>query len=475
MDEKKVLNTLLILLFICGTMIIFLTPPLSAPDEDRHFLNAYACSKGDFYIEKNPETGEWGKYYPAYILYFHKTFKGKFQGKLDEKISFSEVYPLSWQRVGEPARESEFLVGELWGVNNPWSFFFPAIGMKLWRLMGNLIDQNLDTAYNLLLAGRFLNFLAFFCISTLAIKITPFLKKTMIFLVSMPMTLFLSASLSYDAIVISVTFLLLAEVLSLIFVEEKKVKKIDMVIIGFCALFLTAIKPVYAPFFLLCFFIPQCKFGAKRNYIISIVIVMLAGILGFGIPSLINSLLSSASQGGESIFDAQKIYFLNHIFEFPQYIINSFKEFHSFYITSFFGNLGALDTNYPVPFIVLCLLCLFIISFTEISEIEGATWKLKAANIIILIFVLLATYGYIYLTWTPIVLGVGTDVISGVQGRYFIPLYCFAILLFAFNGQKKLPQVVNEQIKKYTCVFNYTICFFMIISVPIILLIRYWI
>ena len=96
--------------------------------------------------------------------------------------------------------------------------------------------------------------------------------------------------------------------------------------------------------------------------------------------------------------------------------------------------------------------------------------KFKIVLIIYSLLIIIAVFSALYITWTPLVNGhkIGTDQISGVQGRYFIPIIIPILLLFS-----------NSKIKKYKFLniirensFLPFIGILVISSVTILL--RYW-
>ena len=76
-----------------------------------------------------------------------------------------------------------------------------------------------------------------------------------------------------------------------------------------------------------------------------------------------------------------------------------------------------------------------------------------------------------YINWTPLVEDMYGNFVSGIQGRYFIPLSMFAAVLFSTNAIKvknnKLANI-NEIISIYSIII-------MSVIMVITLITRYWI
>lgn len=216
----------------------------------------------------------------------------------------------SWLPVTEEGRIQAFRKGRIWGLGNPIAFIIPAFGMKIGSLLLNLMESDLDTAYNLLLFGRLFNFFAFYCVITAAVRRTPIFRRTMIAIALLPMTIYLCSSLSYDSLVISVSMLIFSEVFALIMNDDMMVDTKRILILFVCAIVLAAVKIVYFPFFALCFFIPIKRFRCKKQYCISVTVVASGALIGYIIPAIVyNISYNSITLVEESILVAQKQFF----------------------------------------------------------------------------------------------------------------------------------------------------------------------
>lgn len=471
-NEKDIYKIFVFLLVTCGFLLIFLIPPMCVPDENVHFLNSYAASRGDFFAEANNNTV--GKYFPQYVLDFVNANNGKYNGNFEDRYSFGDSYFQSWLEVNQESRQEVYYSSSLMSIN-PWAYIFSAIGMRMGIISLKILGSNFDTAYNILLAGRIGNFLAYCILGIIAVRVTPVLKKTMMFLLLMPMSIFLGASLSYDAVVIPSSMLFFAVLIRLMNEDVKKVEIRDMIIVSLCALILVSSKPIYAPFLLLLFFVPFSKFGTKRKYIICIICVVVSFLIGYLGPNIINRIVSRNCISEEIAEIAiQRQYFKSHVYIAPKLIINSLKEYSNFYLTGFCGKLGVLDTNYSMPFIVIILFNLIITTLLEASETLRIKWAFRLANVFLLFVSVSIMFVVTYITWTPKMMPPMGDLVSGVQGRYFIPIYLFGTIIIFNNLLKKIPERVVRMVRRYHDVlFSLFICI-ETISVPLIILVRYW-
>ena len=192
---------------------MFLIPPTQAPDEGTHFLNAYAFSRGDFFPEYEARTYT-GRIFPKDIISYVEVWGADEDGR----ASIEEVmrYP-GPQKINE-SDEKFYLY---WASEtNMVGYIFSGTGMWLCKLIFGMIGIPVS-GYDLLIAGRLCNLLFYGIIVYFAIKITPCYKRTMLALALMPMSIFQSATLSYDAILIPSCFLLFALILQGLYSEEK--------------------------------------------------------------------------------------------------------------------------------------------------------------------------------------------------------------------------------------------------------------
>ena len=172
--------------------------------------------------------------------------------------------------------------------------------------------------------------------------------------------------------------------------------------------------------------------------LISILVIVLATIIGYGIPGIVNKINDERLiLDSYDFIQEQKAFLLGNPEAFLGAFLNALHEYKYFYMNSFVGCLGTLDTNYPTPVSASILCVLLVISIYDSIRVEGINWKIKLVDFILIVTSFLGSFLYIYITWTPTVLGVGANFISGVQGRYFIPIYLFFAVLFASNLPKK--------------------------------------
>lgn len=125
----------------------------------------------------------------------------------------------------------------------------------------------------------------------MALKGAVCMKKTMLLLLLMPMTLYLGASVSYDAILIAGSLWFFSVFMRLYLApDEYVIDKNDIIQTMICAFVLITVKQVMIPFLLLLFWLIKKKFGGTKKYVCCIVAVILIGVICYLCPTIINGI-----------------------------------------------------------------------------------------------------------------------------------------------------------------------------------------
>jgi len=453
-----------------GILMIFLIPPMASPDENTHFYNAYALSEFDIFPEVM--NHEIGRIQPKEIVNFVEYYNTKFAGKLNEKYTFESMYMDGWVTVDMEER----VFHSYWNADaHIGGYIFAALGMLFFKIIAKIFCIAIITPYNLLIVGRIFNLLFYTITIYFSIKITPYLKKTMFLFAVMPMSSFLAVSLSYDAILIPISFLLCSYTMRLIR-DNRQITKKDVLVIGVITAFLCMIKQAYIGLLLILFAISINLFKSKKQYVKVITFILLIGIIAFCSYALGLSIRTKNFTGiWDQIQQQQTEIILKEPLLFLKTIFNSFFRYGHFYFVSFLGNLGQLDTNFPQIILISYSILTVVTGIFEAGEIEE-TSIVKNMKFLVLMGLLITTYAIFagtYIIWTGMMQGIGTDFVDGVQGRYFIPLSIYIVLLFANHRLKKLNfySFINYFLQRIIVWLGCIISIFLLL----ILLLRFWI
>ena len=146
-------------------------------------------------------------------------------------------------------------------------------------------------------------------------------------------------------------------------------------------------------------------------------------------------------------------YILQNPFGYIKVLLNTLKLYGGGYLLGFVGSeLGIANIEIPQICSIGLLFAIFILPFFERNEKSFDKAQKWIINGIAVILILLVVTG-LYLTFSP----VQYEIVAGVQGRYFIPIFIL-ILLTMVNSNKNI-EVKNLEIK-----YNVLFLIFNIIS-----------
>lgn len=454
------------LALIFGLIFIFLTPPFQSPDEDSHFKKAYLISKGQ--IIKSSDNIIDGYYLPQDMIKYSYEKTSKMSNR-NWKYTYSDFYNDNFMTV-EYSNEilSDFSAEDVSIIP-----YIPAsVGIFIARHTSNMLISGMPSTAYMLYFARFFNLIAYVILGALAIKITPILKKTMMTVLLLPMSLFLGSMMSYDSILISISLLTIALILDMIYNKKTNFDTKHLIIFAILGFVLLKLKVIYFIIIGLLLMVPKNKFKDNKKikyalYTIGLVILL---YLISKIPYLFNQTVVS---NGSELITKQKEFAFNNPFLFVGNIFKNIYAQKSMLLIQMIGVLGLLDTYLPRLIIFILVLLIGLVSLSELSldKIKIDT-KTKVLSLLIFIVLLIAIYAAMYLMWTPLVLEVGGNTITGVQGRYLLPIIILPLFILSNNKLKKYKmaeKIMNIILEHYTLII-----FIGLMVSSLMLLIRYW-
>lgn len=465
-----------------GALYLYVLPPLSAPDEIRHYVSAYQLSNR---LMGRPAAGEDGKVFVREEDWFaedptreyvpHRTESGALAtdedgadgAKVLGQTLTEETYRLIHEKGAfsyEAPRSADgsglALSNHLPVVTTPLGYLMPAVGITIARLLG------LNSLW-LLYMGRLMNLLMYAVVTYLAMRRLPFGKSLLFGVSLLPMTLHLSASFSYDVLILAGVFYLTAHCLWLAY-EAERVRPVDVLLLALVMAAVGPCKMVYAVFMGLCLLIPVRKFGGFGRWALSAGCVLGAWAVAM---VLVNSqtVASYAAETENYISWAGEAGFtMSGLFHQP---VKLFQMFYNtviwqaeyWHLTMIGAYLGNVDVVLDVPYLAVLLFtaCLLGLTFRKPGESLTLTggrrlwiWVLCAACAGGTMFSML-------IAWTP----VSSRIICGVQGRYFLPF--LPVLLMTWkNDIVVLTKNADRSILYLMCCANTFVLFrlFSIVS-----------
>jgi uncharacterized membrane protein len=418
----------LVIGIIFGIIFLIVTPPFQVPDEEVHFYKAYTLSEGMLTPEK--VGNETGYYVSQSLLYDTQKFRYlRFQPEhkvktnsiifsLETPINSNNLVFLDYHNVGVPIPIAY----------PPIPYIIPALAMGLISFIVN------PSVLFLMYIGRLVNLLVWAILIYLAIKITPVHKWVFVLLALMPMTLFQAASLSVDSFTMGICFLTIAFIFKLSF-KENNINKKDILILLIFTLLITLSKPGYVIILMALLMIPIVKFRSKAK---KLILLMLVPLTAFISNKVWNSLLVLDTTTGGSGRHNSFYSIIADPINFINIVINTINLKFNFYLVTFVGKFGWLDTPLALKTSIAVYLAgiyLGIIILTALIDKNKLNVSLKQKIIAFSTTALLAILIFVsqYTSWTA----KGATIIEGVQGRYLLPLTPL-IFIILYNNKDKI-------------------------------------
>ena len=433
-----------------GGLFLCVLPPLSAPDEVSHYISAYQLSSRLMGKPANYKTGhvlvraeDWfledvnGEYRyevdgDTLVAVHQEETDATVLGQTLTEDTYRAIHELGVfghaEVPGERKQEAESLPADLQQapayavstyppvVTTPLAYVPQAMGITMARLLGM---NSLGLAY----LGRLFNLLFYVGITFLAMRRLPFGKEVLFGVALLPMTLHLTGSMSYDAMILALAFYFTAVCLDLAY-EKEKVQVRDIVMLAAVVAVMGPCKMVYAVLIALCFLIPVRKFGGWRNYILSAAAVLTAFVIAMALVDSQTIAVYTSESETYVIWAEEAGYSLGQLLSSPKLL---FKMFYNtflwqaeyYHLTMIGAYLGNVDVVLDVPYLMVMMFSLGLLGLS--FRKPGETLKIGNGQRAFIWLVCFGCAGAVMfsmlLAWTP----VSSSVITGVQGRYFLP------------------------------------------------------
>lgn len=441
LHKLSVEKNFLVIWTLLSMVYMFSGTVFKAPDETGHFYRSYEISVGGVVSEVQEGTGQGGRELP-----------------LDVDLTLLEN---SWQSFSEnkgmTLTENEpFLVFTNLSLYCPVSYLPQSAGIFVAR---HLTDNIAVIAY----AGRVTNWLVITLVLFFAIKVIPMKKELLMLFSLLPMNIYESTSLSPDGLVVAVAFLMFAYVLHLRFVQKDKLKFGQYVLLYVMALAISLLKIVYLPICMIYFLIPAERFGSTNKKLIHAAVMALLAV-GSNLVWLSICKKFLTIPGTDA--NEQLRYILhdpiNYVVVMVRTAVHSAERWALMMIG---GYLGALNIE-TSKLLALVYLLMLVIAFIDLPRVaawrragksgetaEKTVWSENIIFGVIVFAIIMLINASIYLQWTP----PHSDMIKGIQGRYFIAL--LPPLYFALHNPTKVFSASQSENKTVTVSAEYLILF----------------
>jgi uncharacterized membrane protein len=427
----------LILALFFGILFVFLTPPFQVPDEGYHYSKSVETS--EFYIWPVQNGDSNGYYSLASIINFpHVSWPVRVTHPYGS-------YESILSQINVPLNQDNIIFFSFSNVGNnvcysPVGYLPQAAGM----LFGRLLKLS---PLLLFYCGRLANLGVWTYLTYLAIRKIPFAKWLVVGISLMPMTLFEAASLAPDALNNGLCILFIAYVIFFAVNKnsENPLSNNEILILLLLSIAISLIKG-YFFLSLLLFILPVNAFYSKQKYSFTVLFIILLSTLTYVLWQISNFSLLTTSSPGVSPHD-QLQFILTNPFDYGFIILTTCYSNWLFYLSTFIGVFGWLDIWLPQNIYYIFLLCLIVLAVIDNSQKISLNVKQKTICIIIFAIISGMIATNLWITWTV----VGASVISGIQGRYFIPiaLLCFILFNNSFSFNQTLKKIIIFSIVVY--------------------------
>jgi uncharacterized membrane protein len=385
--------------------LLWLTPPFQNPDEVNHYLRAVQIARGELvgYRLSGPNSvsppNSGGRSDPGIIAASDPFNHVKFNQQ--EQVHRSDFIAASAAGFG-----GDQLIGFGNTATYPPFLYLPSVA-AIWIGQGTKMTI-IETLY----LSRAANGITALLISALAIYLACRARWVIAALAMLPMTSALYVSASQDALIISLTLLLVA-IIDRIATGRRPATGIELIAIFVVASLVGMARPPYGVMALLPLAIST---GAARREF-SVVTGIAFCVTAWTIFSM---KVAGVDMNGADP-SVQVRYIFRHPFDIVPIAGRTLREFSGGYFREFIGVLGWLDTVLPGWFIRGAGVALAASVLGVCASNPGPRSWLPLA---IAVLGSGAIFGAQYITWTrPL-----APFVDGVQGRYFIPLAPVAAL-----------------------------------------------
>jgi uncharacterized membrane protein len=400
----------LVIALVWGLAMAVITPPFQVADEPAHYYRAWSVAQLELVAKPGMVVS-----IPDNVATLADRL-GTVPGSdwSTNRYSIEAARALLWERIASTGRDQSTSAASY----GPIGYVPQAIGISIARVLGH-------SPLLALYFGRFLNLLASVLIVFLAIRTVPFGKPFIALVALLPMFVFQAASLSPDGLALSGSLLFLAMMLKL--GSSPILRTANLALMACTAAILLNAKPGFAALVLLAFVLRPRQFGSIGRYAVWVGSTLVAAL---GLSALFMLVAPHAAPGIPAGVDqaGQLAFVLRHPWTFANVLYRTFfvqKEILGL-ARSGYGILGWLNVTLPVVGMCgMALAALVLMGYRE--TVKTTPWQRLVICGTGVVFVCVISLA-LYLGWSA----VAAPVISGLQGRYFIPV--LALGLFAIYG-----------------------------------------
>ncbi len=437
-------------IFVLGIAFTFLVPPLQKPDEHGHFKRAIYLRQGYVFLWND------GKKLPLdkqlYDLINNSSLnKIPYRPSIKFNPEIYNVPLLVSQNELKPVyihEKAEFMLGAF-------AYIPHAVGLFIARIL------HLNAFVSFFMGRLFMFIFSLIAMIFIYKKTLSPYKYILLLVFSLPMTLHQLSAYNYDGMHLIMGFALFSIFTTLH--TQKKITDKNLFWLGVSAYLYLISKVVYEPMVFLILLLPFKKISSNIKVSTKKISLLMISVFFFYI--ILKLPIYIATPDYTHPIGVNPLQQVSHILQNPiryvEIFLTSAWNLKKFHLQSAIGIFGWLDYSLDAwMYFVWIFASIVLIYKLELNKNEHMT----TGSTIFLFFILFLEYAYIqtffYLNWKT----VGSPVIDGTQGRYFISL-----LPFAFLGILQIKY--NITLKKIVVIMGVLLFTFLVIRK---ILLRYY-
>lgn len=396
--EKKFENIYAAIVVFVGIALIFLVPPCNVPDEASHFARAYKDS-----LLVTPEDDGYFNFPEAIDNLWYK-----FTNNLH--MTENKIYGTAY--LSEAFGNNNYELNDSYTnyKNVKYLSFVPYVPTAIIVFIGRNIGA---PALLLLLLGRLANFIIACIICYFAIKKVPHFKKLFLIVCLFPIFIQQTAAINMDYLTDSISVLLVAQIISMIYKNQKIALK-EFAYLGVICFVLSISKFGYFPLLLLVFLIPNDNFKNKKTAIITKTLFLMCTLV---FSFFVSISVTTDSMQNEEVYGI-KYFFTNPIDSIKVMLNAVFGRIDQDIIRGFIDCFAYSNVWHKGPFYLAIIIMYILLIFAHDENDQPVNNIHRTVYILSSLIVIAIVYAIAFSQWTI----KGASSISGVQARYFLPV-----------------------------------------------------
>jgi len=451
-DFKSIPIVYMVTAFPLLFILLIYNPPFQSPDEHSHVKKSYMIATGQFDIVTH-SGGSSGGYIDTnlhkYILLLRPIHSSREYIENKKNITASKKLYFTNKNIWVQSPGTAYYT--------PIIYFPQALVMRVSMWLGLSINHT----YNLM---RIFNIIVIVLIGAIALQILPVGKEFALLILFLPMTLSQTSAAVIDGYLFSLSLLVWA--LFAYALDRSKDWNLKLSALSWSTLgLLIAVRPSFIIFGVLFLYIELYRKHYRGIPIMISIALLVVLWSSYSISHVVDLRIQRPLDNLELLRN-----FMNDpsIFINPFFNTITMENFINWYYKPFIGVLGFLDTELPSWLYNSITLFLGITLMIVACKNNTLLYKQKIMIGVVILISAIMIFFLLWLSWTKI----DSDIIEGVQGRYFIPIV-FGLALVV-SGSFFKCQIMNKGLNiLFKLIFFIWVCM-LYIQLPITLSNKFW-